>query len=307
MKNLSKTVKKSILFICDDNSVCSQMAEALLRAKASDIFDVYSAGVQSEPIDARTLNVLSDFSLPTEHLMSKSTEEFIGKTFDYVIMLCHLASQKTLSSPQSYPQALKQLSWHFTDPKLNDSPYSFVTVLTQLSSRIAMFIEIEKEALHNFQHKFQQESQHKPQPSSQYNSQQYNSQQSSISNRPNKKAEQLDPIVFYKCLTDDIRLKCLMLLQYHGELCVCELMTALKEESQPKVSRNLALLKKASLLTTRKHGQWVFYQIDIHLPQWAAVVLAQTTENNLAFIQCNIQLLDQMGNRPDKTNFCGYT
>jgi ArsR family transcriptional regulator len=196
MKNLSKTVKKSILFICDDNSVRSQMAEALLRAKANDIFNVYSAGIQPETIDGRALNVLSDFSLPIKHLISKSTEEFIGKSFDYVITLCDFASQRILSSPQSYPQALKQLSWHFSDPKLNDNPYSFVTVLTQLSSRIAMFMEIEKEALHN-------------------------SQQSTLSNRPNKKADQLDPIVFYKCLTDDIRLKCLMLLQYHGELCVC--------------------------------------------------------------------------------------
>ena len=64
-----------------------------------------------------------------------------------------------------------------------------------------------------------------------------------------------------------------------GELCVCELMQALDEDSQPKVSRNLALLKKANILSDRKHGQWVFYRINSALPLWIKSVIAQTTEN----------------------------
>jgi hypothetical protein len=81
-------------------------------------------------------------------------------------------------------------------------------------------------------------------------------------------------------------------------------MEALKEDSQPKVSRNLAVLKKSKVIIDRKHGQWVFYCINPELPQWAKSVIAQTTENNVLLINSELQRLDNMKNRPDKANFC---
>lgn len=57
-------------------------------------------------------------------------------------------------------------------------------------------------------------------------------------------------------------------MHYHGELCVCELMEGLNEANQPKVSRNLAVLKKSQIIVDRKHGQWVFYRINPALPLW---------------------------------------
>ena len=113
-----------------------------------------------------------------------------------------------------------------------------------------------------------------------------------------------DPITFYKSLTDDVRLKALMLIEYHGELCVCELMEALEEDSQPKISRNLAVFKKANVITDRKHGQWVFYRINPELPVWAKIVVAKTTENNTHLIEHEIGRLDAMQNRPDRASFC---
>ena len=115
---------------------------------------------------------------------------------------------------------------------------------------------------------------------------------------------EFDPISFYKCLTDTIRLKTLMLTFYHGELCVCELMQATGESSQPKVSRNLAVLKKAQVIVDRKHGQWVFYRINPTLPLWAKTVIAQTTENNIPLIKNELHRLNEMQNRPDKSSFC---
>lgn len=95
-----------------------------------------------------------------------------------------------------------------------------------------------------------------------------------------------------------------MLTHFYGELCVCELMYALDEDSQPKVSRNLAVLKKAGVLVDRKHGQWVFYRINPQLPHWAKMVLAQTAEHNVALIKANIERIAAMQDRPDKVGFC---
>lgn len=113
----------------------------------------------------------------------------------------------------------------------------------------------------------------------------------------------MHPTQFYKCLADDTRLQCLMLLQQQGELCVCELMEAL-QESQPKISRHLALLRKQGLLLDRRQGQWIFYHINPALPDWAKANLEQVTQNNSVFIQAQQQRLAQMANRPDRAQLC---
>jgi len=71
-----------------------------------------------------------------------------------------------------------------------------------------------------------------------------------------------------------------MLIQQEGELCVCELMEAL-QESQPKISRHLAQLRKFNLLSDRRQGQWVFYRINPSLPNWAADILNTTSAAHL--------------------------
>ena len=113
----------------------------------------------------------------------------------------------------------------------------------------------------------------------------------------------MDPVLFYKSLADETRLKCLLLIQHQRELCVCELMAALKE-SQPKISRHLALLKKNGVLLDKKQKQWVFYRINEALPQWALTALKQTNEQNLSYIKSNLDELENMGERPDRQAIC---
>ncbi|RTE67366.1 ArsR family transcriptional regulator [Amphritea opalescens] len=52
----------------------------------------------------------------------------------------------------------------------------------------------------------------------------------------------MQPTLFYRCLADETRLRCLLLSMSEQEFCVCELMQALGE-CQPKLSRHLATLK----------------------------------------------------------------
>jgi ArsR family transcriptional regulator len=117
------------------------------------------------------------------------------------------------------------------------------------------------------------------------------------------KRELMNPVQFYKCLWDETRLRCLLLIQQEEELCVCELTEALRE-IQPKISRHLAQLKKCDLLVGRRQGQWVFYRINPNLPMWAKQVLAVSSESNRPFLQDNHQQLCRMGDRPERMRAC---
>lgn len=54
--------------------------------------------------------------------------------------------------------------------------------------------------------------------------------------------EALTPTDIFKCLADETRVRMVLLIEREQELCVCELTCAM-DESQPKISRHLALLR----------------------------------------------------------------
>ena len=104
---------------------------------------------------------------------------------------------------------------------------------------------------------------------------------------------------FFRMLADSTRLRCLMLMQAEGELCVCELTRALNL-SQPKISRHLAHLREAGVLVARCNGTWMYYRINSDLQAWALEIL-QTTLNGVRKTEPFISdqnLLENMDNRP---------
>ena len=84
-----------------------------------------------------------------------------------------------------------------------------------------------------------------------------------------------DPEIFFQMLADTTRLRIVMLLQNHGELCVCELTHALSL-SQPKISRHLGQLRESGLVQARRAGRWMYYRIHPDLPAWMQVILHST-------------------------------
>jgi len=78
---------------------------------------------------------------------------------------------------------------------------------------------------------------------------------------------------FTKALSDQTRLRILLLLANGNERCVCELTQALGL-NQPKISRHLAVLRESGLLQDRKAGLWVHYRLHPAMPAWALQVLA---------------------------------
>lgn len=82
-----------------------------------------------------------------------------------------------------------------------------------------------------------------------------------------------DPIQFLKCLGDETRLAVVLCLQEAGELCVCDLVTAI-DVSQPLMSRHLAQLRQCGVVSVRREGRWMHYRLSDDLPGWAAAVIA---------------------------------
>jgi ArsR family transcriptional regulator len=109
----------------------------------------------------------------------------------------------------------------------------------------------------------------------------------------------IEPNTLFSALSNNIRLRCLMLLAVEGELCVCEFTYAL-ELSQPAVSRHLALLREARIVLDRREGLWIHYRLHPDLPQWVFDAL-HATANGISgqspFVN-DRKLLADMPSRP---------
>ncbi|WP_374601802.1 metalloregulator ArsR/SmtB family transcription factor [Arenimonas sp.] len=111
------------------------------------------------------------------------------------------------------------------------------------------------------------------------------------------------PSVVFKCLADETRARLAVLLARSGELCVCEL-TASLGESQPKISRHLATLRSAGLLSDRRDGSWVHYRINSAAPAWVFKVLESTYAGNVPWMAEAERRLPPPGQRRSELN-CG--
>ena len=75
-----------------------------------------------------------------------------------------------------------------------------------------------------------------------------------------------------KACADQTRLRLINLLAREGEICVCHLVDVLGT-NQPKVSRHLAYLKRAGLVSDRKDGLWVHYRLSNTPPRHARMLI----------------------------------
>ena len=113
----------------------------------------------------------------------------------------------------------------------------------------------------------------------------------------------MTPPLLFKCLADETRVRIALLVAQEQELCVCELTCALNE-SQPKISRHLALLHSSGLLADRRQGQWIYYRLHPDLPAWASAMLQSVREANLPWLHPDTERLSRMGDRPTRAASC---
>jgi ArsR family transcriptional regulator, arsenate/arsenite/antimonite-responsive transcriptional repressor len=75
----------------------------------------------------------------------------------------------------------------------------------------------------------------------------------------NRSPKTYDQALFFAALADRTRLRLLNLMNGR-EVCVCYFVEILGQ-SQPKVSRHLAYLRRAGIVAARREGKWMHYSI----------------------------------------------
>lgn len=93
---------------------------------------------------------------------------------------------------------------------------------------------------------------------------------------PMGKKEAFNTELFFAALADKTRLRLLNLIG-DDEVCVCFFVEVLGT-NQPKISRHLAYLKRAGLVTMRKDWKWSHYKIKPPENKYAADVFAKVRE-----------------------------
>ena len=83
-----------------------------------------------------------------------------------------------------------------------------------------------------------------------------------------------DLVRMFAALADPTRLRLLNLMNGR-EVCVCYFVEILKQ-GQPKISRHLAYLRKAGIVSARRDGKWMHYSIERPREREAADVLEAT-------------------------------
>jgi ArsR family transcriptional regulator len=83
-----------------------------------------------------------------------------------------------------------------------------------------------------------------------------------------------DLAVLFAALSDRTRLRLLNLMDGR-EVCVCYFIEILGQ-SQPKISRHLAYLRRAGVVAARREGKWMHYKIVVPAHAGAARILRET-------------------------------
>jgi ArsR family transcriptional regulator, arsenate/arsenite/antimonite-responsive transcriptional repressor len=91
-----------------------------------------------------------------------------------------------------------------------------------------------------------------------------------------RKEKAFDRELFFRALADSTRLRIINLIG-DQEVCVCFFVEILKT-NQPKISRHLAYLRRAGIVTTRREGIWMHYRIATPKDENAAKVLTEVRE-----------------------------
>jgi arsenate reductase len=132
-----------VLFVCTGNSARSQIAQALLERFGGPDFSVASAGTTPKGVNPFAIRVLAEIGIDWSAARSKSVEEFVDQSFDYVVTVCDRARQSCPIFPGQY----NSLHWGLEDPAEvegtdEEKLAAFRQTRLELTERLRPFVEI---------------------------------------------------------------------------------------------------------------------------------------------------------------------
>ncbi len=104
--------KERILFICNENSARSQMAEGLVNFYYGHLFQAFSAGLKATRVHPHAARAMAEIGIDISSHRSKTVEEFIDQPFDTIVTVCDQAKQTC----PFFPGGRKYLHLSLEDP-----------------------------------------------------------------------------------------------------------------------------------------------------------------------------------------------
>ncbi len=133
-----------VLFLCTGNSARSQMAEALLQHLNQGQIEVYSAGSQpAAAIHPYVVRAIARLGADMSQHVPKHYEQFLGQSFDKVIVLCDREHEPC----PSFPGEEAVIYWNTSDPvaveESEQERYrAFQRLALELNTRIRLLLTL---------------------------------------------------------------------------------------------------------------------------------------------------------------------
>jgi len=105
-------MRKTILFICVNNSARSQIAEGLVNALHADLYQASSGGTAATRVHPAAIKVMAEIGIDISGHRSKNIDEFAGRLFDYVVTVC---DDRQADCP-FFPGGKEHIHHSFEDP-----------------------------------------------------------------------------------------------------------------------------------------------------------------------------------------------
>jgi len=137
-----------VLYLCTGNSARSILAEAALNRLGTGRFSAYSAGsFPKGEVHPYALELLERQNYPTQHLRSKSWNEFAGpgaEPLDFVFTVCDNAAGEVCPIWPGQPMTAH---WGLPDPAAMEGSeavrrLAFADTLRMLHNRISVFVSL---------------------------------------------------------------------------------------------------------------------------------------------------------------------
>ncbi|MEE8333879.1 MAG: arsenate reductase ArsC [Alphaproteobacteria bacterium] len=104
----------SLLFVCDQNSLRSPMAEAIAKADHGERIFIDSAGVRDGQLDEMSVAVLAEIGIDLSRHQPKRLAELMDTSFDVIVTLSPEAHQLVLDMTRT--DAARVVDWPTNDP-----------------------------------------------------------------------------------------------------------------------------------------------------------------------------------------------